>query len=238
MLEIRSLYVSHGSLEAVRDVSLNVERGEVVALLGVNGSGKSSILEAVSGLKRLVTGEIFFDGIAIQHEPAHRNFARGIVQVPHERLVLTRLTVAENLVLGTCRAQRTASCMGDVLADFPDIAARLGDSARSLSGGQQQLLAIARALMARPTLLLLDEPTLGLSPIATARVFDIIATLKNRGMGVLLVDQNVNRALAIADRGYVLDCGRIVLQGRSSDLLTEQQLAEVTIGTLRGRKVA
>lgn len=238
MLEVRDLTVSHGVVEAVRGVSLDLAHGEIVLLIGANGAGKSSLLEAISGIKRPVGGSIRLDGVAVESEPAHAVLARGVAHVPEDRMIFTRLTVGENLTAGAAalRSVRDVeTSRDDVLADFPELAGRLEESALALSGGQRQLLAVARGLMARPRLMLLDEPTLGLSPVATARIFGLVADLKKRGLGILMVDQNMNRALDIADRAYVLDKGRVVLAGRPHEVRADARLAQTYLGTKTGR---
>lgn len=233
MLEIGDLTVSHGAVEAVRGVSLDVEAAQIVALIGLNGAGKSSLLEAVSGMKRPVVGAITFLGERIETLPAHRVLARGIAHVPEDRLIFTRLTVGENLMVGAAavmEARGAARRREEVLERFPELAGRLAEPAFALSGGQRQFLAVARGLMAGPKLLVLDEPTLGLSPLATAEMFERIAALRRSGLAVLMVDQNIDRALAVSDHAYVLDKGRIVLSAPAATLRKDARLAEVYFG--------
>lgn len=237
MLEVRDLIVRHGAVEAVRGVSFDVGAGVIVALIGANGAGKSSLLEAISGMKRPVEGRISFRGARIDKLPAHKVLARGIAHVPENRLIFTRLTVGENLAvaaparLSAAQARRRREA---VLERFPELALRLGEPASALSGGQQQLLAVARGLMAGPDLLILDEPTLGLSPVATAAIFaliaDIAADIAAGGPAILLVDQNVSRALAVAHEAHVIDNGEIVLSGPARALTDDPRLADAFLG--------
>lgn len=233
MLEVRDLTVRHGAVEAVRDVSLDVGTGAVVALVGANGAGKSSLLEAISGIKRPVQGRISFHGERIDTLPAHTVMARGIAHVPENRLIFTRLTVGENLTVAAPARMSTAQARRKqtmVLERLPDLASRLGDPASTLSGGQQQLLAVARGLMAGPALLILDEPTLGLSPVATAAIFALIADIATDGPAILLVDQNVDRALSVADVAHVIDNGEIILSGSARALINNARLADAFLG--------
>lgn len=233
MLEIHDLKVSHGPVNAIRGVSLNVEPGETVALIGANGAGKSTLLEAISGIKRPVKGRIWFDGERIETLPSHVVMAKGIAHVPENRLIFSRLTVEENLLAAApakmsmtqARKQRDS-----VLECVPQIAGRLHETASVLSGGQQQLLAIVRGLMSAPRLLLLDEPTLGLSPIATASIFELLAKLAIDDLSVVVIDQNVRAALSISRRAYLIDNGEIVLSGTAAALLEDERIADVFLG--------
>ncbi len=233
MLELRDLHVSYGRIRAVQGVSLEVRAGEVVALVGANGAGKSSILKAIAGLERPERGSIRFEGADIAGAPAHRTLARGIAYVPEGRMIVGTLSVRDNLRLGAyARAGSTdlAAEIARVLAIFPDLHERLDEPGASLSGGQAQMLALARGLMAAPRLLLLDEPALGLAPVMTRAVFDLLARLKREGATVLLVEQNVAEALALADRAYVLEGGRIVKEGAASLLARDPGLREAYLG--------
>ena len=237
MLEIRDLHVSYGKVRAVQGVSLEVGEGEIVTLIGVNGAGKSSTMHAVCGIEQPSGGQIRFLGQAITRMPPHRIMRRGIVQVPEGRLIFGGLTVAQNLMLGGhnvgARA-RTEVDIQRVLEFFPMLRDRLDEPGAALSGGQAQLLALARGLMARPKLLILDEPSLGLAPIAARDVFALIPRLRDAGMTILLVEQNVRQALAIADRGYVLESGRIILDGRAAALAEHELLVSAYLGLQRG----
>jgi branched-chain amino acid transport system ATP-binding protein len=220
LLFIESLFVNHGPISALGGVSLEVNTGEVVALLGVNGAGKSTLLQAVMGIVRIAAGSIFFDGYNITREPPETVVTRGIALAPEGRRVFSRLLVAENLRLGAgfIDHKTYTSRLDDLMEIFPALKKKLRSYAGTLSGGQQQQLAIARALMRRPRLLLLDEPSLGLAPRITSEIFDLIRRLADGGTTILLVEQNVERAIKLADRGYVLSNGRVVLEGKASEL--------------------
>ncbi|MDE0113318.1 MAG: ABC transporter ATP-binding protein [Albidovulum sp.] len=233
MLEVRDLYVDYGKIAAVRGVSFSVGAGEIVAVIGANGAGKTSTLNAAAGIIRPTEGDIRFNGETMTGHAAHRYIREGIVQVPEGRMIFRTLTVLENLQVG---AYRLGSYLlgraspEDVLQRFPMLADRLHEPASNLSGGQAQMLAVARGLMAKPSLLLLDEPTLGLSPIAVEEVFNLISALRSEGLTILIVEQNVRRTLAVADRGYVVEGGRIVLQGSADDLSRDDRLVARYLG--------
>jgi len=236
MLEVRDLEVRYGRLRAVQGISLDVGEGEIVALIGANGAGKSSAMHAICGVERLSSGDIRFRGESIAGLPSHQIIRRGIVQVPEGRLIFTGLTIEENLRLGAYSAadrKATRTDINRVLTIFPMLKDRLGERGAALSGGQAQMLALARGLMAQPKLLLLDEPSLGLAPLAVREVFALVADLRKAGVTVLLVEQNVRQALAIADRGYVLESGRIILEGRAQDLLRDDLLVSAYMGIHR-----
>ena len=235
MLEVRGLHVSYGKARAVQGVSLRVDEGEIVALIGANGAGKSSTMHAICGVARPARGAVSFRGKDITGLPPHRVVPLGVAQVPEGRLIFDDLTVEENLVLGgIARPGRSGrQRMAQVLDLFPVLAHRTGEPASNLSGGQQQLLAIARGLMSNPAFLMLDEPSLGLAPLAAREVFDLFATLRRSGVTLLLVEQNVRQALAIADRGYVIESGRIILEGESARLLDDEGLARAYLGIER-----
>ncbi len=233
MLEIRDLHLSYGRIRAVQGVSLEVRAGEVVALVGANGAGKSSILKAIAGLERPERGTIRFEGAEIAGAPGHRTLARGIAYVPEGRMIVGTLSVRDNLRLGAyARAGGfdLAAEIERVLAIFPDLRERLDAPGAALSGGQAQMLALARGLMAVPKLLLLDEPALGLAPVMARAVFDLLARLKQEGATILLVEQNVAEALALADRAYVLESGRVVKEGAASLLARDPGLREAYLG--------
>ena len=235
MLEVRDLHVSYGKVRAVQGISFRVDAGEIVALIGANGAGKSSTMHAICGVKRPASGTIAFQGRDITGRPSHRVVPLGIAQVPEGRLIFDDLTIEENLVLGgiTRPGEGERKRMARVLELFPVLAPRTGEPASNLSGGQQQLLAIARGLMSDPTFLMLDEPSLGLAPLAAREVFDLFVSLRRSGMTILLVEQNVRQALAIADRGYVIESGRIILEGESARLLADEGLARAYLGLER-----
>ena len=237
MLEIRDLHLSYRKVRAVQGVSLEVAEGEIVALIGANGAGKSSTMHAVCGIERPSGGHIHFLGQAITRLPPHRIMRRGIVQVPEGRLIFGGLTVAQNLRLGAHNVASRTETEADVervLESFPMLRERLDEPGAALSGGQAQMLALARGLMARPKLLILDEPSLGLAPIAALDVFALIPRLRDAGVTILLVEQNVRQALAIADRGYVLESGRIILDGKAAELAEHELLVSAYLGLTRG----
>ena len=234
MLEVRDIEVRYGKFLAVHGVSLDVAEGEIVALIGANGAGKSSSMHAICGIEPTSGGEIRFLGEPVTGLPAHQIIRRGIIQVPEGRLIFGGLTIEENLRLGAYSASNRKAARADierVLTIFPMLKDRLGERGAALSGGQAQMLALARGLMAQPKLLLLDEPSLGLAPLAAREVFALIADMRKTGVTVLLVEQNVRQALDIADRGYVLESGRIILQGPAQDLLREDILVSSYLGT-------
>ena len=231
MLELRALSAGYGNVEVLRQVSLRIGPGEVVALVGANGAGKSTLVKAVSGLVRPTEGAVLLDGAPIHALPVAERVRRGIVHVPEGRQVFAGLTARENLRLGAyLDPSDMAARMASACEAFPDVAARLDVAAGAFSGGQQQMLAIARGLMARPRLLLLDEPSLGLSPLLVADVFRLLATLRARGVAILLAEQNARAALAIADRGVVIENGRVAMEGSGAMLLGSPDIAARYLG--------
>jgi branched-chain amino acid transport system ATP-binding protein len=229
MLEVVALGSRYGRIPALVGVDLRVAPGELVALVGANGAGKTTLLRTISGVQPASDGSIAFDGQDLGRLSARKRVQLGIVQVPEGRQVFGPMTVEDNLLLGAfARGQRDG--LEPVLAMFPVLAERRCQLAGTLSGGQQQMLAIARALMAAPRLLLLDEPSMGLAPRLVAEIFAQIAALKGQGTTILLVDQNARAALAIADRGYVMETGRIVLHGQATDLLRDPQVQQAYLG--------
>lgn len=236
MLEVRGLEVTYGKVRAVQGIALDVAEGEIVTLIGANGAGKSSTMHAICGIEKPAAGEVRFRGEAITGLPAHRIARRGIVQVPEGRLIFAGLTVEENLRLGAYSApdrRRAEADIAAVLELFPMLRERLDERGSVLSGGQAQMLALARGLMASPKLLMLDEPSLGLAPVAVREVFELIASLRDRGVTILLVEQNVRQALAVADRGYVLESGRIILDGPARELAEDELLVSAYMGLSR-----
>lgn len=234
ILQVRDLTVGYGRVEAVRNVSFSVEKGSLVTLVGANGAGKSSIINAVSGILRPRSGKIDFGGRDITRTPAHRLVGSGLVQVPEGRQILATLTVEENLRLGGWHRGRTAAtAIGEMYARFPVLSERRSLPAGTLSGGEQQMLTIARALVARPALLLMDEPSMGLAPKIVDEVFDVIHEIRASGTTVLLVEQNARRALRAADHGYVLASGEIVAEGPSVDLLADDSVVQAYLGIER-----
>ena len=222
ILEVSALRVRYGVIEAVKGIDLSIVQGRITALLGANGAGKSTTLLTLSGLLRASAGSIVFAGIDLRDLPPHRIVELGVVQVPEGREILTTLSVRENLLLGAYhrrQAQDIAKDLAETLALFPRLAERLHVPAGNLSGGEQQMLAIARALMARPRLLLLDEPSMGLAPLVVREIFKTLRALNQAGLTILLVEQNVKQALQIAQFAYVMENGRIVLDGPSTELL-------------------
>ena len=232
MLEVRSLRAGYGAIEVLRGVDLAVGAGEIVALLGSNGAGKSTLNNNVSGLYRPFGGTIEFDGQAIAGTPSMRIVEAGLVQVPEGRRVFPNLSVRENLELGSYRRGRTARArnLERVLAVFPRLNERMTQLAGTLSGGEQQMLAIGRGLMSEPRLLILDEPSLGLSPLLVEEMFTLIGRLNRDGLAILLVEQNVVQSLAIAHRAYVLENGRIALSGAAAELAEHPELRKSYLG--------
>lgn len=232
MLEIENLASRYGRIEVLHGVSLNVQAGEIVTLVGSNGAGKTTLLRAISGVQPISSGSIRFDDQPIDRLRAHERVARGVVQVPEGRQVFAPLSVEDNLQLGAFRRadKGIRADLDEVYATFPVLAERRDTVAGALSGGQQQMLAIGRALMARPKLVLLDEPSMGLAPVLVEQIFSIISGLKTRGLTILLIEQNANAALAIADRGYVIETGRIVMSGPGRQLLDDPRVRNAYLG--------
>ena len=232
-LLVEGLEVAYGRTAAVRGVSLQVAQGQVVCLIGANGAGKTTTMRAISGLVRPRAGRVVFAGRDVSRLPAHRIAAAGLVQVPEGRQCFAELTVAENLLLGAYLVpERTeiARRQDGVLARFPRLRERLAQQAGSMSGGEQQMLAIGRALMGVPKLLLLDEPSMGLAPLFVEEIFAIVADLKREGTTILLVEQNASAALEVADHAYVLETGRIVLQGPAATVATDPAVTAAYLG--------
>jgi branched-chain amino acid transport system ATP-binding protein len=233
LLALRGVDVAYGDLPALRGVDLAVEDGEILSVVGANGAGKTTMLRAISGLLRPRAGEILLDGARLDRLPCHAVVEHGVVQVPEGRKIFPSLTVLENLELGSyARAARPhrRESLERVLGLFPILADRRRQAAGTMSGGQQQMLAIGRALMARPRLLMLDEPSLGLAPKIVQEIFAIVAEINRAGTTVLLVEQNTRQALALAGRGYVLENGRVVLSGAGRDLLDNEHVQRAYLG--------
>jgi branched-chain amino acid transport system ATP-binding protein len=233
VLKVKSIEVFYGDLQALRGVSLEVNRGEVVSILGSNGAGKSTTLMAISGILKPRRGEILFEQDVIHRYPSSRIVALGIVQIPEGRQIFPTLTVIENLEMGAQfpKARKTRNeTLGWVFKLFPRLEERRGQLAGTLSGGEQQMLAIGRGLMSLPTLLMLDEPSLGLSPLLVKSIFDIIREINRQGTTILLVEQNVFHSLSLSDRGYVLENGSVVMSGTGKDLLTDQHIRQSYLG--------
>lgn len=235
MLQIRNLYAYYGKIEALSGVSCHVNRGEIVALIGANGAGKTTLLNAICGLVQ-ARGKVTFKGDNLLPVPPEGIVARGISQVPEGRQIFAPLTVAENLELGAYLRQRRSqrqeigADLEKVYTLFPRLRERREQAAGTLSGGEQQMLAIGRALMAKPSLLLLDEPSLGLAPVIVDSIMTTIVSLRQEGVTILMVEQNARTALGIADRGYVLETGRILLSGPASELLHDRQVTRAYLG--------
>jgi branched-chain amino acid transport system ATP-binding protein len=232
VLTLEGLRSRYGRIEVIHGVSLAVNEGEIVTLVGSNGAGKTTLLRAISGVQPISGGNIRFAGETVDALPAHQRVMRGIVQVPEGRQVFTPLSVEDNLRLGAFRRTDGAvrTDLEQIYATFPLLAEKRRAAAGSLSGGQQQMLAIGRALMARPKLILLDEPSMGLAPVLVEQIFAIIRDLKARGLTTLLVEQNANAALAVADRGYVMETGRIVMSGVGRELLDDPRVQRAYLG--------
>ncbi|MDB9420787.1 MAG: ABC transporter ATP-binding protein [Microcystis viridis Mv_BB_P_19951000_S69] len=233
MLEINDLSVNYGGIKALEQVSLRVETGEIVTLIGANGAGKTTTLKTISRLLTAKTGQIIYQGQDITHLPPHEIVKRGIAHSPEGRRILARQTVLTNLQLGAyTRSDRRGvkSDMEEQWQLFPRLSERREQLAGTLSGGEQQLLAIARALMSRPKLLLLDEPSLGLAPQIVREIFSIIRQLNESGVTILLVEQNANLALETANRGYVLEAGRLTIAGEAGDLLKDERVKQAYLG--------
>jgi branched-chain amino acid transport system ATP-binding protein len=232
VLELKNISVGYGRNRVLEDVDLLLERGEIVTLLGANGAGKSTLAKSISGLLRPETGTILFDGEPIDALPPAERLRRGIAHVPEGRQIFAGMSVAENLELGAYSASRSnyAERLEFVWTLFPLLRERMKDIAGNFSGGQQQMLAIARGLMSKPKVLVLDEPSLGLAPLLVAEIFRLIVALRGQGITILLAEQNARQALSIADRGYVFENGRITLQGRAGDLMESPDVAERYLG--------
>jgi branched-chain amino acid transport system ATP-binding protein len=232
LLSLLDLHVAYGGIQAVRGINLHINEGETVALIGANGAGKTTTLKAIA---RLINsqGEIRFAGKSLQNQPSHELLAKGISLVPEGRGIFPRLTVAENLAMGAfLRNDKTAvsSDLEQAYQRFPRLAERSNQLAGTLSGGEQQMLAIERALMGRPRLLLLDEPSMGLAPLMVAKIFEVVQAVAKAGMTVLLVEQNAKLALKVSQRAYVLESGEVTLNGSSSDLLNDARVKAAYLG--------
>lgn len=233
LLDIRDLRVRYGAIEAVKGIDLHVNAGERVTLIGANGAGKTSTLKALAGLLPIASGDIRFDGHSIRAVPAHRLPRQGVSLVPEGRGIFARMSVLENLQAGAYLRRDREQVDGDMeglFEHFPRLRERLGQSAGLLSGGEQQMLALARALLSRPRLLILDEPSMGLAPIMVEKIFAVIDAVCQAGMTLLLVEQNARLALQVTDRAYVMDSGRIHLTGNSAALLDDPGIREAYLG--------
>ena len=233
MLEVKELEVFYGSIHAIKNVSFEVNEGEIVTLIGANGAGKTTIMHAISALLKPKNGVINFDGTDITHVPAHKILKMRLAHVPEGRHVFSQMTVLENLELGAFTINNKADIQADmrtVFESFPRLEERKKQLAGTLSGGEQQMLAIGRAIMSKPKMMLLDEPTMGLSPLLVQEIFSIIRKVNSLGVTVLLVEQNAKMALELADRAYVLETGRIVMQGDAKELSKDKRVKPAYLG--------
>lgn len=234
MLEVSNVEVSYGAIRALHGVSLKVPDGAIVTLIGANGAGKSTLLRAISGLVRTGAGSVSYDGADITHEPSHRIVARGLCHVPEGRMVFANLTIAENLRMGAYLRKDHAGIASDLeycFHVFPRLKERLGQLAGTMSGGEQQMLAIARAIMSKPRCLMLDEPSLGIAPILVRNIFkQIVAINQERGITILLVEQNANLALKVSSYGYVLETGKVICEDRSEVLRNDPKVRAAYLG--------
>lgn len=232
MLKVEGINVYYGNIHAIKEISFEVNQGEIVTLIGANGAGKSTILNTISGLYHSKTGKIEFEGRSIGHLPPHKVLALGLAQVPEGRRIFARMSVEENLEMGgyTRPGGEIAASLKDVYQRFPRLSERRKQIAGTLSGGEQQMLAMGRALMAKPSLLMLDEPSMGLAPLLVEQIFGIIRELHAAGTTILLVEQNAQMALSVADRAYVLETGKIVMEGPAAELLEDDKVRSAYLG--------
>ncbi|WP_433347795.1 ABC transporter ATP-binding protein [Microtetraspora malaysiensis] len=236
LLEIKDIHVHYGKIEALKGVSLEVDEGEIVTLIGANGAGKTTTLKTISGLRGLSSGSITFDGKDISRLPGHKRVLVGIGQSPEGRGVFPGMTVTENLLMGAyARRGDFSKDLDEVFELFPRLAERKDQAGGTMSGGEQQMVAIGRALMSKPKVLLLDEPSMGLAPMLVAQIFSIIKKINERGTTVLLVEQNAQQALQLAHRAYVLETGRVVKSAPAADLLDDPQVREAYLGGALGQ---
>lgn len=231
LLRIENLQVYYGPIHAVKNVSFHLEQGEILSLIGANGAGKSTILKTISGIQPPKSGSVYFEGTDITHMPPHKIVRRGLVQVPEGRRIFLKMSVRENLEMGAyCQKSARKESMEEVFAWFPRLKERMGQVAGTLSGGEQQMLAMGRALMSKPKLMMLDEPSMGLAPLLVEEIFEIIQALHKAGVTILLVEQNAKKALSIADRACVLETGRLVLSGTGAELSQSPEVKKAYLG--------
>ena len=233
MLKVTDLHVHYGAIHALKGISFNLNEGEIVALIGANGAGKSTLLNTISGILEASQGTVEYQEEVISNTPPQEIVKKGVIQVPEGRKIFAKMTVTENLEMGAFikKDKRQVQCQIDsMLERFPLIKDRRNQLGGTLSGGEQQMLAIARGLMADPKLMLLDEPSMGLAPVLVEQVFDVIEDINKQGTSILLVEQNAQMALSIADRAYVLETGRIVLEGNAMDVLNNSMVIEAYLG--------
>ena len=233
LLEIKDLEVNYGVIKAIKGVSFDVNEGEIIALIGANGAGKTTILHTITGLIQAKKGSIVFDGKELTKTPPHKIVSMGMAHVPEGRRIFQQLSVLENLMLGAYTRKdksEIASTLKMVYERFPRLEERKNQVAGTLSGGEQQMLAMGRALMSKPRIILMDEPSMGLSPLLVSEIFDIIKVINESGTTVLLVEQNAKKALSIADRAYVLETGNITLSGDAKDLINDESVKKAYLG--------
>ena len=233
LLEIKDLEVNYGVIKAIKGVSFDVKEGEIIALIGANGAGKTTILHTITGLIQAKKGSIVFDGKELTKTPPHKIVSMGMAHVPEGRRIFQQLSVLENLKLGAYTRKdksEIASTLKMVYERFPRLEERKNQVAGTLSGGEQQMLAMGRALMSKPRIILMDEPSMGLSPLLVSEIFDIIKVINESGTTVLLVEQNAKKALSIADRAYVLETGKITLSGDAKDLINDESVKKAYLG--------
>lgn len=233
MLEIKGLRVNYGGIQAVKGIDLQISSGELVTLIGANGAGKTTTMKAITGLQKVAGGDIQYLGKSIRDIPSHELVKRGLVMVPEGRGIFSRMTIVENLKMGAYLRNDTAEIERDIermFSIFPRLAERAKQLAGTMSGGEQQMLAMGRALMAKPKLLLLDEPSMGLSPLMVAKIFEVIQNISAEGVTILLVEQNARQALQAAHRGYVMDSGAIAATGVASELLHDPKVRTAYLG--------
>ena len=238
MLQLRNIHTAYGNVKVLKDVTLDVEEGNTVTIIGANGAGKSTLLKTISGLVHVAEGQILFREKDITHMPAHQRVKEGIIQIPEGRMIFAPLSVQENLELGMFQSSKhglnkedIATLYDTVFTLFPVLKERIGQRGDTLSGGEQQMLAVARAIMGQPKILLLDEPSLGLAPKLVELIFATLKKLKKEGLTIVLVEQNAQIALDFAQKGYVMELGRIVLEDRTSELKTNEKVKSIYLGT-------
>lgn len=238
MLQLRNIHTAYGNVKVLKDVTLDVEEGNTVTIIGANGAGKSTLLKTISGLVHVTEGQILFREKDITHMPAHQRVKEGIIQIPEGRMIFAPLSVQENLELGMFQSSKQglnkediATLYDTVFTLFPVLKERIGQRGDTLSGGEQQMLAVARAIMGQPKILLLDEPSLGLAPKLVELIFATLKKLKKEGLTIVLVEQNAQIALDFAQKGYVMELGRIVLEDRTSELKTNEKVKSIYLGT-------
>lgn len=233
MLELRDVHSYYGNIHALKGISFSVEDGEIVTLIGANGAGKSTTLRTIQGLMRPRQGSVILNGVALEKLPPHEIVAQGVSQAPEGRQIFPRMTVLENLEMGAYQRRDKDGIQKDlnrVFELFPRLKERIKQAGGTLSGGEQQMLAMGRAMMARPKVLMLDEPSMGLAPILVEQIFDIVKEINAQGTTILLVEQNAMMALSVANRGYVLEVGQIVLQGTAEELSNNKQVQDTYLG--------